>query len=124
MKIPHPTTGKAEAVAGWDAVKAARDETSQAERLRLYYVAMTRARDALTLWVPQRFYVTAQRAFENFRPAGVKVLAGAPVLEKGMVLALEPHVNFWHVQDMILVTDGAPVLLSAKFNTDHPFIAG
>jgi enamidase len=29
--------------------------------------------------------VTAQRAFHNFRPAGVKVLAGAPVLEKGMV---------------------------------------
>ncbi|RAI60348.1 amidohydrolase family protein [Roseicella frigidaeris] len=29
--------------------------------------------------------ITAQRAFENARPAGVKVLAGAPVLEKGMV---------------------------------------
>ncbi len=29
--------------------------------------------------------ITAQRAFANFRPAGVKVLAGAPVLEKGMV---------------------------------------
>jgi len=29
--------------------------------------------------------VTAQRAFQNFRPGGVKVLAGAPVLEKGMV---------------------------------------
>src|SRR4051794_17485679 len=29
--------------------------------------------------------ITAQRAFHNFRPAGVKVLAGAPVLEKGMV---------------------------------------
>jgi enamidase len=29
--------------------------------------------------------VTAQRAFHNFRPSGVKVLAGAPVLEKGMV---------------------------------------
>jgi len=46
------------------------------------------------------------------------------VLEERMVLALEPHVNFWHVQDMVLVTDGAPVLLSAKFNTDEPFIAG
>ncbi|MDB5923012.1 MAG: hypothetical protein JWN13_1948 [Betaproteobacteria bacterium] len=43
-------------------------------------------------------------------------------LEKGMVLALEPHVNHWHVQDMILVTDGAPLLLSAKFNTDQPFV--
>jgi enamidase len=29
--------------------------------------------------------ITAQRAFFNFRPAGVKVHAGAPVLEKGMV---------------------------------------
>jgi enamidase len=29
--------------------------------------------------------VTAQRAFFNARPAGVKVLAGAPVLEHGMV---------------------------------------
>ena len=29
--------------------------------------------------------ITAQRAFDNFRPGGVKVLAGAPVIEKGMV---------------------------------------
>ena len=29
--------------------------------------------------------ITAQRAFDNFRPAGMKVLAGAPVIEKGMV---------------------------------------
>ena len=29
--------------------------------------------------------VTAQRAFQGFRPSGVKVLAGAPVLEHGMV---------------------------------------
>jgi enamidase len=29
--------------------------------------------------------ITAQRAFEGFRPGGVKVLAGAPVIEKGMV---------------------------------------
>ncbi|MBL0421622.1 amidohydrolase family protein [Ramlibacter sp. AW1] len=29
--------------------------------------------------------ITAQRAFDNFRPAGVKVLAGAPVIEQGMV---------------------------------------
>ncbi len=33
------------------------------EERRLLYVAMTRARDALSLWVPQRFYVTQQRAF-------------------------------------------------------------
>jgi enamidase len=29
--------------------------------------------------------ITAQRSFANFRPSGVKVLAGAPVLEKGML---------------------------------------
>ncbi len=29
--------------------------------------------------------VTAQRAFANFRPSGIKVHAGAPVVEKGMV---------------------------------------
>jgi enamidase len=28
--------------------------------------------------------ITAQRAFDSFRPGGVKVLAGAPVIEKGM----------------------------------------
>ena len=29
--------------------------------------------------------ITAQRAFDNFRPSGMKVLAGAPVIEKGML---------------------------------------
>lgn len=29
--------------------------------------------------------ITAQRAFDNFRPNGVKVIAGAPIIEKGMV---------------------------------------
>lgn len=33
------------------------------EERRLLYVAMTRARDELTLWVPQRFYVTQQRTW-------------------------------------------------------------
>ena len=33
------------------------------EERRLLYVAMTRARDALTLWVPQRFHVTQQRTW-------------------------------------------------------------
>jgi DNA helicase II / ATP-dependent DNA helicase PcrA len=32
------------------------------EERRLLYVGMTRARDELTLWVPQRFHVTQQRA--------------------------------------------------------------
>jgi enamidase len=29
--------------------------------------------------------ITAQRSFANFRPAGVKLLAGAPMIERGMV---------------------------------------
>ncbi len=29
--------------------------------------------------------ITAQRSFDNFRPGGVKVIAGAPVIEKGMI---------------------------------------
>lgn len=44
------------------------------------------------------------------------------VLEAGMVLALEPHKDHWHVQDMILVRDGAPELLSDQFNTDEAFM--
>ena len=35
------------------------------EERRLLYVAMTRAKDDLSLWVPQRFHVTQQRAWGN-----------------------------------------------------------
>lgn len=31
--------------------------------------------------------ITAQRAFSNYRPSGVKVIAGAPIIEQGMVEA-------------------------------------
>ena len=44
------------------------------------------------------------------------------VLEPGMVLALEPHYKHWHLQDMILVTDGTPRLLSDKIATDAPYL--
>jgi Xaa-Pro aminopeptidase len=45
------------------------------------------------------------------------------VLEEGMVLALEPHLDHWHLQDMIVVREGEPELLSDKFPTAEPFIA-
>lgn len=45
-------------------------------------------------------------------------------LEAGMVLALEPHVGYWHLQDMILVTDAGPRLLSDRFNTDEMLVVG
>jgi Xaa-Pro aminopeptidase len=44
------------------------------------------------------------------------------ILEEGMVLALEPHKDYWHVQDMIRVERGAPTLLSASFDTDEAWI--
>ena len=41
-----------------------------------------------------------------------------------MVVALEPHIGCWHLQDMVLVTGGAPRLLSPLINTDEIMIAG
>jgi ATP-dependent helicase/nuclease subunit A len=45
----HPTRGRREPVFGWDEVKEAASEQEHAERLRLYYVAMTRAIDRLVV---------------------------------------------------------------------------
>ena len=45
-------------------------------------------------------------------------------LEEGMVLAMEPHVGYWHLQDMVLVTADGPRLLSSRFNTDEMFVVG
>ena len=42
--------------------------------------------------------VTAQRAFHNLRPAGVKVLAGAPVLEQGMLESDFKDLAAWGVK--------------------------
>jgi Xaa-Pro aminopeptidase len=44
------------------------------------------------------------------------------VLEEGMVLALEPHKDFWHIQDMVVVRARGPELISDKFSTDHMFV--
>ena len=46
------------------------------------------------------------------------------VLEQGMVVALEPHIGYWHLQDMVLVTDDRPRLLSPLINTDEMMVAG
>jgi ATP-dependent helicase/nuclease subunit A len=47
FKVVHPTRGRREAVFDYEAVRDAGAESSRAERLRLYYVAMTRAIDRL-----------------------------------------------------------------------------
>ena len=44
------------------------------------------------------------------------------VLEDGMVLAVEPQRHHWHIQDLILIENGKPKLLSDKFPTDHVFV--
>jgi Xaa-Pro aminopeptidase len=44
------------------------------------------------------------------------------VLEPGMILAVEPQRLHWHLQDLILIQDGAPRLISDKFPTDTPFV--
>ena len=46
------------------------------------------------------------------------------VLEKGMILAIEPQRLHWHLQDIILIEDGPPKLLSDKFPIDRPFVIG
>jgi len=46
------------------------------------------------------------------------------VLEKGMILAVEPQRLHWHLQDLILVGDGSPQLISDKFPIEQPFIIG
>jgi Xaa-Pro aminopeptidase len=44
------------------------------------------------------------------------------VLEEGMVLALEPAREYYHIQDMVVVRAGAPELISDKFATDEMFV--
>ena len=46
------------------------------------------------------------------------------VLEEGMVVALEPHIGYWHLQDMVHVTADGPRLLSPLFSTDEMLVAG
>src|SRR4051794_38830826 len=47
FKVAHPVSGEPKPVFGYDAVVGAGREAARAERLRLYYVAMTRAVDRL-----------------------------------------------------------------------------
>ena len=47
FKVVHPTTGEKHAVFDYEGVRPAGQEAEAAERLRLYYVAMTRAIDRL-----------------------------------------------------------------------------
>ena len=52
------------------------------------------------------------------------VPSSSRVLEKGMVVALEPHIGYWHLQDMVLITEDSPKLLSPLISTDEMLVAG
>ncbi|HEX5080028.1 MAG TPA: Xaa-Pro peptidase family protein [Geminicoccaceae bacterium] len=103
----------------------------------LYRAACDRCRPGVTAGEVYAFVV------ESFAAAGIEyrsMLAGhsvgawwhqqAPIiakgeptpLEAGMVIAMEPHVNHWHIQDMLLIRDDGPELLSTRFATDEPFV--
>lgn len=43
------------------------------------------------------------------------------VLEEGMVIAMEPHVNHWHIQDIIVVRKDGAEVISDKMSTDELF---
>ena len=45
-------------------------------------------------------------------------------LEEGMVIAMEPHINHWHIQDMLLIGPNGPELISSKFSTEEIFLCG
>jgi Xaa-Pro aminopeptidase len=45
-------------------------------------------------------------------------------LEEGMVIAMEPHVNHWHIQDMLVIRADGPELISDKFSTEEIFACG
>ena len=44
------------------------------------------------------------------------------VLEDGMILAVEPQRQHWHIQDLIVIENGKPKLLSDKFSIDQVFV--
>jgi Xaa-Pro aminopeptidase len=116
------------------------EQTAMYARVRdLYLATIDRCRPGRTAGEIYAF------ARERFEAAGLPykvVLAGHSVgcwwhqqepllvpgndtpLEAGMVLALEPYFQEWITQDMILVQDGAPKLLSDRFPTETLFRIG
>lgn len=43
-------------------------------------------------------------------------------LEPGMVIAWEPYLAHWHCQDLFLITNSSPELLSGNFDTSRMFV--
>jgi Xaa-Pro aminopeptidase len=47
---------------------------------------------------------------------------GRQLLQPGMVVALEPYLAHWHCQDLFLITEDKPELLSPAFETREMFV--
>lgn len=43
-------------------------------------------------------------------------------IAENMVLAIEPYVDYWHIQDMVHITQDGPRLLSDRFDTSTLFV--
>ena len=115
FRVADPVTGKRHGVLGYDGVKDARQAEDEAERLRLYYVAMTRAIDRLIVsgsidrerkadektpigWVLSRLDCTAELDADGDGPIelereGARVLVRVdrtPPAKPAPVVVLEP----------------------------------
>jgi Xaa-Pro aminopeptidase len=44
------------------------------------------------------------------------------VLEPGMLLAIEPQREHWHLQDLVVVQEGSPHVISDRFPTENPYV--
>ena len=105
----------------------------------IYRATVAEARPGVRACDVHRF---AQEAFAQAGLGGRVAIAGhsvgawwhqqAPYLvpacdtpiEAGMVLAFEPHVNEFHLQDMFLIGDEGRENLSPLFSTDAPLVVG
>jgi len=114
-----------------------------AEQRREYSVILDIYRAANEMLIPgQTAGAIYQFVVERFATAGLvykSMLAGHSVgawwhqqepvisrdnprrLEEGMVIAMEPHIDHWHIQDMFVVRAGGPELISSKFPTQTIF---
>ncbi len=104
FKVAHPETGVRVGTSSYEGVREAREAAEEAERLRLYYVAMTRAMERLIVsgsvdvgaatpertpmaWVLERLDLTAELAADGVGP--VEVTRGVAPL----VLRIDRHVS-------------------------------
>ena len=80
FRVVHPTSGRREPVFAWEEVREAERREADAERLRLYYVAMTRAVDRLIV----SGAIDPDRAQDRETPIGwvVSKLGAAAMVEQ------------------------------------------